>query len=43
MESKANDNSNRVDLMEAQQEEEGSEKVDSSGEEEDSPLFSDSS
>ena len=43
MESKANDNSNRVDLMEAQQEEEGSEKVDSSGEEEDSKLFSDSS
>ena len=34
---------NRVDLMEAQQEEEGSENVDSSGEEEDSKLFSDSS
>ena len=42
-ESKANDNRDKVDHMDAQQEEMGSEKVDSSGVEESSSLFSDSS
>ena len=42
-ESKANNNRDKVDHMDAQQEEMGSEKVDSSGKEEDSPLFSDTS